>query len=95
MNTSIKIKLDSQSIYSKTSKCIFCSGKLSKKHLCSQLYIYTLLLPIFKTFTVYEKKPLSELRSKTLEFIERENIFRGSDVSNLIYKYSVYFFEDF
>ena len=91
----LKIKLCKDSIYSNTERCIFCSVNLSKKHLCSELYIYTMLLPIFRYVTRFENKSLIELRSQTFKFIERGDMFRGLDVNDIIMKYSIYFIEDF
>ena len=91
----IYIKLNQQSVYSNTRRCIFCSKVLSKRHLCSELYIYTILAPVFKRIVGFEKITLNDLRTKTLKYIKAEAMFSFIDIYHAIFKYSVYFIEDF
>ena len=91
----IYIKLNQQSVYSNTRRCIFCSKVLSKRHLCSELYMYTILTPVFKRNMGLEKITLNDLRAKTLKCIKAEAMFSYLDISHMIFKYSVYFIEDF
>ena len=58
--------------------------------------MYTLLLPIFKHVVNLGKiTTLRDLRVKTIRYIEEEELFDDLDFYGLIYKYSVYYIEDF
>ena len=74
---------------------MFCLKKLSKKHLCYELYVYTLLFPIFNRVVKYGNGTHVNLRKDTLRFINSRELFKGLDVYDMIMKYSIYFIIDF
>ena len=91
----LRIKLYKDSMFSHTKTCIFCFKKLGKRHLCSELYVYTLLLPIFSTVWKRENVTLFNLGIETLNFIKNRNLFQGLDISDVITKYTLYFIADY
>lgn len=96
----MEVQINCNSVFLCLKVCIFCDKKMSKSHLCADLYIYNILYPMFyKVFYESDWRTVSEFIHSTLDFVKTSKMFEltnadNCEMDNVICTFSKYFLED-